>query len=288
MEMPPGPPLPGPANPPSTSASGAEPAPPVRPTPTPWAVGRRGGEPTPGRDRRRFGARGRGPHDRGLPGDPGRRRRCCRTGADPCRPGRPRSPSPRTRRSIRRSWTPWSPTSRPSSRRSGASSSASQLDIELLDGAAYIERSRADFEEDLAEDPDDLENAAAALGALGLWPDGVDPVDVLGEYFSVGSLGYYDPETGEMVVRGAADTPNLRTTLVHELTHALDDQHFELDRPELDDRPDEARLRLLGPRRGQRLRVEAAYTASLTDEERADAEAEQQGYIDGVDLAPSL
>ena len=159
------------------------------------------------------------------------------------------------------------------------------IDIELLDDENYIERSRADFEADLAEDPEDLANSAAALGALGLWPEGVDPVEVLGEYLSVGSLGYYDPETGEMVVRGAADTPNLRITLVHELTHALDDQHFDLDRPELDDRPDEAGFAFSALVEGNASRVEAAYTASLTDEERADAEAEQQGYIDGIDIS---
>lgn len=159
------------------------------------------------------------------------------------------------------------------------------IDIELLDDETYIERSRADFEADLAEDPEDLANSAAALGALGLWPEGVDPVEVLGEYLSVGSLGYYDPETGEMVVRGAADTPNLRITLVHELTHALDDQHFDLDRPELDDRPDEAGFAFSALVEGNASRVEAAYTASLTDEERADAEAEQQGYIDGIDIS---
>ena len=158
------------------------------------------------------------------------------------------------------------------------------IDIELLDDENYIERSRADFEADLAEDPEDLANSAAALGALGLWPEGVDPVEVLGEYLSVGSLGYYDPETGEMVVRGAADTPNLRITLVHELTHALDDQHFDLERPELDDRPDEAGFAFSALVEGNASRVEAAYTASLTDEERADAEAEQQGYIDGIDI----
>lgn len=158
------------------------------------------------------------------------------------------------------------------------------IDVELLDDETYIERARADFDEDIAEDPEGLQNSAAALGALGLWPEDLDPVEVLGEYLSVGSLGYYDPESGEMVVRGAADTPNLRITLVHELTHALDDQHFELDRPELDDRPDEAGLGFSAVVEGSASLVEAAYTVSLTDEERAEAEAEQRGYSDGIDL----
>jgi len=157
------------------------------------------------------------------------------------------------------------------------------IDVELLENATYVERARQDFDEDIAEDPEGLQNSAAALRALGLWPEDVDPADVLSQYLSVGSLGYYDPQTGEMVVRGAADTPNLRITLVHELTHALDDQHFELYRRALEDRPDEASLGFSALVEGSASRVEGAYTESLTDEERADAEAEQQGYSDGID-----
>lgn len=285
MEMPLGPPLPGPAGPPSAPTPGAEPTPPVEPTPPP-----------------------------GLLADEAANRRLVATVAalalvavalmigvflvtrdgddgsaapvpDPLPAGTTAVPEP-TEPAI----DPAELDALVAELQTVVEAERGlefrePLDIELLDEAAYTERSRAEFEEDLAEDPDDLENAAAALGALGLWPDGVDPVEVLGEYLSVGSLGYYDPETGEMVVRGAADTPNLRITLVHELTHALDDQHFELYRPELDDRPDEAGFAFSALVEGSASRVEAAYTASLTDEERADAEAEQQGYIDGIDLS---
>jgi hypothetical protein len=44
-------------------------------------------------------------------------------------------------------------------------------------------------------------------------------------------IGYYDPLSGQLVFIGTADpTPVQKVTLAHELTHALDDQHFRLDR----------------------------------------------------------
>ncbi len=44
-------------------------------------------------------------------------------------------------------------------------------------------------------------------------------------------IGYYDPLSGQLVFVGTEDpTPVQKVTLAHELTHALDDQHFRLDR----------------------------------------------------------
>jgi hypothetical protein len=44
-------------------------------------------------------------------------------------------------------------------------------------------------------------------------------------------IGYYDPLSGQLVFIGTEDpTPVQKVTLAHELTHALDDQHFRLDR----------------------------------------------------------
>jgi hypothetical protein len=45
-----------------------------------------------------------------------------------------------------------------------------------------------------------------------------------------GTLAYYDNSTGRITVRGTEMTLDLEVTLVHELTHALQDQHFDLGR----------------------------------------------------------
>lgn len=158
------------------------------------------------------------------------------------------------------------------------------IDLEILDDDAYADRAQRDFEADLVDTREDLENSATALQALGLWPADTDPVELVSQFAAVGSLGYYDPATGAMVVRGSADTPNLRITLVHELTHALEDQHFELDRPELDDAFDESGLAFSALVEGSASRVDAAYTATLTDEEQDQADAEQQALVAGIDL----
>ena len=48
--------------------------------------------------------------------------------------------------------------------------------------------------------------------------------------------GIYSPALREVLVRGETVTPALRVTLVHELTHALDDEHFHLrTNPKSDD-----------------------------------------------------
>ena len=43
------------------------------------------------------------------------------------------------------------------------------------------------------------------------------------------TLAFYDPRTQDVYVRGTDTTaPATRVTLAHELTHALQDQHFDL------------------------------------------------------------
>ena len=43
-------------------------------------------------------------------------------------------------------------------------------------------------------------------------------------------VGFYDPRTERISVRGTDLTPDVKVTLVHELTHALQDQQFDIDR----------------------------------------------------------
>ena len=87
-------------------------------------------------------------------------------------------------------------------------------------------------------------------------------------------LGIYDARTSSLVVRGGELTPLVRSVLVHELTHAVQDQHFDLDRQQ--------RLRpssqgILAVIEGDATRIQAAYEASLSDAERAAIAEELQG-----------
>jgi hypothetical protein len=74
-------------------------------------------------------------------------------------------------------------------------------------------------------------DAWATIGAI---PRDVGILEALDAYQQGQVLGYYDSQNEELVYTGDADLDRLEHfVLAHELTHAIDDQHFDLDR--LDD-----------------------------------------------------
>ena len=72
------------------------------------------------------------------------------------------------------------------------------------------------------------------LGALGAIPPETDLRSLRAEVFGSQVAGFYDPHTGELVVRQAGDalTANDRIVLAHELDHALTDQVLGLPVPD--------------------------------------------------------
>ena len=112
--------------------------------------------------------------------------------------------------------------------------------------------------------------------ALGLVEGDFDPA-AIEEGSEDRILGFYDPESDTLLVRGSRPTPAVRRVLVHELTHALDDQRFGLERPELDERDDEAAIAFQSLVEGDAVRIEALYFASLSAEERRLAEIDGDG-----------
>jgi len=74
-------------------------------------------------------------------------------------------------------------------------------------------------------------DAWATIGAI---PRNVGILGAIDAYQQGQVLGFYDSQNGELVYTGDADLDRLEHfVLAHELTHAIDDQHFDLDR--LDD-----------------------------------------------------
>jgi hypothetical protein len=70
-----------------------------------------------------------------------------------------------------------------------------------------------------------------AWRTIGVIPPGTSIKQALSRFFSTQVIGYYDATSGRLVFIGADHpTPFQRVTLAHELTHALDDQHFDLTR----------------------------------------------------------
>jgi hypothetical protein len=100
---------------------------------------------------------------------------------------------------------------------------------------------------------------------------------------TAGVAGFYDPETDELVVLGEAVTPYTKQVIVHELVHALDDQWFELDRPEIDDADDESSVGFSALAEGDATVVQTAYISSLSGNELAELSREATALLREVE-----
>jgi hypothetical protein len=170
-------------------------------------------------------------------------------------------------------------------------------DARVLDEVAFVERTRgltfehpvhvtfladAAFEEKVGvdeatspEEEKDDERTVGMLRALGLVPGDFDLRAATNDLLTSTVLGVYLPEEATLYVRGTRLTPYLRSTVVHELTHALQDQRFGIEQL-LDDAPEGAELGVRGLVEGDAMRVEQAYQSGLPEaDQRALAEEEQ-------------
>lgn len=140
-------------------------------------------------------------------------------------------------------------------------------------------------EDDLTdEDRESLEDAEAALRALGLVDGDVDLFEDQNQLTGEGAAAFYDPETERITVRGTELTPDLRGTIAHEMTHALQDQYVDLEAVEAELDEDEVSL-YRAVVEGDAVRVEDAYVASeFSQSEREEYVDRSQAAAADVDL----
>lgn len=144
----------------------------------------------------------------------------------------------------------------------------------------------ADLEEFFAEDPGLVEEFTVLYRALRLIDADESIDDEYRAFGGAGVLGFYDPETDELVVREGDGLSLLtKSTIVHELTHAFDDQRFDLDRSEYDDRTDEIGWTFSAVVEGSASHVETAWEATLPDDDRTALELEELSFGDDSDFA---
>ncbi len=120
-----------------------------------------------------------------------------------------------------------------------------EVPMELIAEAAIGER----FEQDLADEATQkaIKNEQRALIHLGILDQGSE----LAEDF-VGAareqvLGFYDTNLERFYIRDDIPPGELAPVIAHELTHALDDQHFDLDGLSAGARGDGDRSNALSP-----------------------------------------
>ena len=148
--------------------------------------------------------------------------------------------------------------------------------VDFLEPEEFEEQVTADEEELTAEDRKEIEQYTGQLRALGLVDGELDLLESMNELQGAGVIGYYSYADKRIRIKGTELTPAVQSTLVHELTHALQDQHFNLeDRfEEYDEDPTrESTFRALVE--GDAKRIEAAWREDLSKQEQKALAKEQ-------------
>lgn len=147
--------------------------------------------------------------------------------------------------------------------------------VDFLSAEEYSAQTTTD-EAGIADDERlELDRYAAELRAFGLASGDIDLVEAYNAVSDSGTLAFYDPDDERVRVRGTEMTAGLQVTLVHELTHALQDQHFDLGELYDDDLDSSEQTAFLGLIEGDALRIESGYAATgLSAEEQAAYEEE--------------
>lgn len=150
--------------------------------------------------------------------------------------------------------------------------------VNVYDEKAFVARYNHLLDEDYEKHKVDYDNATVTLQALGILRRGTSLIDAHRAFGATGVLGFYDPESKELSVRAGAITPFARTVIVHELTHAFDDQLVNLDRPEYDDAKDEVSFGFSALAEGSARYVEDEYRNTLSAADQRSAQREEASY----------
>lgn len=151
--------------------------------------------------------------------------------------------------------------------------------VRFLSDKAFEKTVRADRSDLDKDDRESIEESTSLFRAFGLISGDVDLFDAFNDATGSGTLAYYSFEDRAITVRGKELSVAVHATLVHELTHALQDQRFgisdrmeDLGKKAEDGEPTTRANALQAIVEGDAERVADLYRASLDADELAELE----------------
>ncbi len=144
----------------------------------------------------------------------------------------------------------------------------SRPQIELLNNAEFGEAWLELISDDATENASAYRNFTDIYRALGIISNDADLEQIWARFGDAGVLGYYETDSQAIRLRSGEINALSKTTLVHELVHALEDQNFNLDRESYADRDDEIGWTFSALVEGSARVIENRYRATLSDAER--------------------
>ncbi len=152
--------------------------------------------------------------------------------------------------------------------------------VQLVDDEAFGDRLLRDFDEDLP----DIEITTQIWRSLGFIEPDDDLAEILATSWEIGTVGAYFTDTKELYVQGDELDLYAQMVVVHELTHAHDDQWLDLDRPEYDDATDEIGYGFSAVVEGNAQRVESAWRAELSAAQQEELAGLEAGVLSPEDI----
>ncbi len=162
--------------------------------------------------------------------------------------------------------------------------------VRFLPPARFEKSVTSDQDKLTRKDHVDLEHFTGLMRAFGLISGNVDLFKAFNDFSGGAILAYYSFKDKRVTVRGHEVTPAVRSTLVHELTHALQDQHFhvgarlkQLQKQAKDGSTDSASSVLDAIVEGDAERVQGLYRDSLSTKQRDALDRSQQSEATEAD-----
>ncbi|MEA2716625.1 MAG: hypothetical protein QOI99_942 [Actinomycetota bacterium] len=154
--------------------------------------------------------------------------------------------------------------------------------VDFLTPEEYSARTRTDAGALSEEERTQMQQFEGEMRALGILSGNTDLLEVDNDLADAATLAYYDSQEERVVVRGTAVTLGLAVTLVHELTHVLQDQVFALDRyDEAAEAPSSGETFAFDSLvEGDADRIENVYTDSLDQATQDAIDAENEAGLD--------
>jgi hypothetical protein len=153
--------------------------------------------------------------------------------------------------------------------------------MEFLDSAAFDKTVTTSGSPSVGQKTE-LDNTLATLRAVGLAEGNPDLQAAENKVASQSILGLYSPHAKRVYVRGSNLTPDVRVTLAHELTHALQDQYFGLSRLGLGDSGPDTAFRALAE--ADAVRIEDSYVDTLSSADSKAFEATRTKQAKDADV----
>jgi hypothetical protein len=166
--------------------------------------------------------------------------------------------------------------------------------VRFLSPAKFAKTLVTDDKDLSKDDRAELRHATAQLRALGLITGDVNLLDATNDAQSGAVDAYYSFKDQRITVRGHRVTPAVKETLVHELTHVLQDQHFhvgartrKLHKEAKDGVQNSAGSVFDAIVEGDATRVQHLYAASLGPKQRRALAASERREIAGANRRTS-